>query len=65
MAAEEMITLVINGKLRDRVGGPVSILEAEAWDLALQQERVKARTQGKNIAQVIYVPGRPVNVVVK
>ena len=67
MAAEEMVTLVIqvNGKLRDRVSVPVSISEAEAKDLALQQERVKAHVQGKNIAQVIYVPGRLVNVVVK
>ncbi len=67
MAAEEMVTLVIqvNGKLRDRVSVPVSISEAEARDLALQQERVKAHVQGKNITQVIYVPGRLVNVVVK
>ncbi len=66
LVAEEHITLVIqvNGKLRDRVAVPVSITESEARELALGRERVRAHTGGKEIKNVIYVPGRLVNVVV-
>ena len=67
LVAEEQITLVIqvNGKLRDRVEVPVSITESEARELALSRERVQAHTDGKEIKDVIYVPGRLVNIVVK
>jgi len=64
---EEEITLVIqiNGKLRDRLLVPVSITEAEAKELVLERERVKAYTHGKKIDKIIYVPGRVVNVVAR
>ncbi len=67
LVAEEQITLVIqvNGKLRDRVEAPVSITESEAKELALSRERVKAHTNSKEIKDIIYVPGRLVNIVVK
>jgi len=66
LVAEEEVTLVIqvNGKLRDRVSVPVSITESEARELALSRERVRAHIDGKQIKNVIYVPGRLVNVVV-
>ena len=66
LVVEEMITLVIqvNGKLRDRVTAPASIGESEARELALTSERVRAHTDGKKIKDVIYVPGRLVNIVV-
>jgi leucyl-tRNA synthetase len=66
LVTEEMITLVIqvNGKLRDRVTAPASIGESEARELALTSERVRAHTDGKKIKDVIYVPGRLVNIVV-
>jgi leucyl-tRNA synthetase len=66
LVVEEMITLVIqvNGKLRDRVTAPASIGESEARELALASERVRAHTDGKKIKDVIYVPGRLVNIVV-
>jgi leucyl-tRNA synthetase len=62
---EEQFTLVIqvNGKLRDRVDVPVSITEAEAQELALNRERVKAHLKGKGADRIIYVPQRLVNVV--
>jgi leucyl-tRNA synthetase len=55
LAKEEEITLVIqvNGKLRDKVTVPVSITEAEAKELALSRERIKAYVQDKNIARII------------
>jgi len=67
LVAEEQIILVIqvNGKLRDRVEAPVSITESEAKELALSRERVKAHTNSKEIKDIIYVPGRLVNIVVK
>ncbi len=65
LAKEEEITLVIqvNGKLRDKVTVPVSITEAEAKELALSRERIKAYVQGNNINKIIYVPRRLVNIV--
>ena len=67
LARDEEITLVIqvNGKLRDKVTVPVSLSEAEARKLALGRERVQAYIEGKQVANVIYVPGRLVNVVVR
>jgi leucyl-tRNA synthetase len=67
LVAEEQFTLVIqvNGKLRDRVDVPVSITDSEVRELALNREKVKAYTDGKMIKDVIYVPGRLVNIVVK
>jgi leucyl-tRNA synthetase len=66
LVAEEQVTLVIqvNGKLRDRVVVPVSITESEARELALGRERVRAHIDGRDIKDIIYVPGRLVNVVV-
>jgi len=67
LVVEEQFTLVIqvNGKLRDRVEVPVSIAESEARELALNRERVKAHTGSREIRDIIYVPGRLVNIVVK
>jgi leucyl-tRNA synthetase len=67
LVVEEQFTLVIqvNGKLRDRVDVPVSIAESEARELALSRERVKAHTGSRDIRDIIYVPGRLVNIVVK
>jgi leucyl-tRNA synthetase len=67
IAREEEITLAIqvNGKLRDKLLVSASITEAEAEELALGRERVKAYTGGKVVSKVIYVPKRVVNIVVK
>jgi leucyl-tRNA synthetase len=66
LTKEEETTLVIqvNGKLRDKVLIPASISEAEAKELALGRERVKAYIDGKKLTRVIYVPTRVVNIVV-
>jgi leucyl-tRNA synthetase len=66
LANEEEITLVIqvNGKLRDKVLVPASIGEAEAKELALGRERVKAYIGGKSLSRIIYAPKRVVNIVV-
>jgi leucyl-tRNA synthetase len=67
LAKEDEITLVVqvNGKVRDRIAVPASVSESEARETALASERVKAHVEGKTVANVVYVPGRLVNVVVK
>jgi leucyl-tRNA synthetase len=67
LAREEEITLVvqINGRVRDKVVVPASITEAEAKELALGRERIKAYIDGKKLANIIYVPRRVVNIVVR
>jgi leucyl-tRNA synthetase len=67
LAREEEITLVVqvNGKLRDRLTVPASVTEDEAKKLALESEKIKPHIEGKEVAQVVYVPGRLVNLVVK
>ncbi len=67
LAKEEEVTLVIqvNGKIRDKVTVPVSITEAEARELALSSERVKTYVKDNNVARVIYVPQRLINIVIK
>ena len=67
LAAEETITLVVqvNGKVRDRIEVPAGIEEEEAMNLAMTSPRIQSHTEGKSVANTIYVPGRLVNIVVK
>jgi leucyl-tRNA synthetase len=67
LVKEEQVTLVIqvNGKVRDKLTVPVSITEDEAKELALSSERIKAYVKDGNVARIIYVPQRLVNIVVR
>jgi leucyl-tRNA synthetase len=67
LAENEEIPLVIqvNGKVRDKLMVSANISEDEAKKLALESPKVQAHIAGKSVAQVIYVPGRLVNVVVR
>ena len=67
LAKEDEITLVVqvNGKVRDRITVPASIADSDARETAMNSEKVKAHTEGKTLVNVVYVPGRLVNVVVK
>ena len=67
LTKEEEITLVVqvNGKVRDRLTVPASITEDEAKKVALASERVLTFTQGKEMVNAVYVPGRLLNLVVK
>ena len=64
---EEEITLVVqvNGKVRDRIMVPASTTEVEAKKTAVESTRVNPYLEGKQIVNIIYVPGRLVNIVVK
>ncbi|MGD8731341.1 MAG: leucine--tRNA ligase [Anaerolineales bacterium] len=66
LAAEEQITLIVqvNGKVRDRIEVPAEISEEEAKRLALDSEVAQRFMEGKDPRDVIYVPGRLVNIVV-
>jgi leucyl-tRNA synthetase len=66
LAAEEQITLIVqvNGKVRDRIEVPADISEEEAKQLALDSEVSRRFIQDKDLRDVIYVPGRLVNIVV-
>jgi leucyl-tRNA synthetase len=66
LAREEQVTMIIqvNGILRDKVLVSGSIGEAEAKELALNRERVKAHIYGKRLKTLIYVPGKVVNIVI-
>ena len=66
LAAEEEVTLVVqvNGKVRDRITVAANIAEHDARTLALGSPRIQSHTDGKAVKNVVYVPGRLVNVVV-
>ena len=67
IAAEEIITLVVqvNGKVRDRIEVPADIAEEQAKELALSSNGARRHMAGKTVREVIYVPGRLVNIVVR
>jgi len=67
LAADETITLVVqvNGRLRDRLEVQASISEAAAKEMALASGPVQPHIEGKTVANVIYVPGRLVNIVAR
>ena len=67
LAADDTITLVVqvNGRLRDRLEVPASISEEAAKELALASGPVQPHIEGKAVANVIYVPGRLVNIVAR
>jgi leucyl-tRNA synthetase len=65
-ARDEEITLVlqINGKVRDRISMPANLDAEAAKAAALANETVQRHLDGREPRQVIYVPGRLVNIVV-
>jgi leucyl-tRNA synthetase len=66
LASEDELTLVVqvNGRLRDRITVPASIGDADARERALESPKVQSHIDGKTVRNVVYVPGRLVNVVV-
>ncbi|MBI2842877.1 MAG: leucine--tRNA ligase, partial [Armatimonadetes bacterium] len=66
VAKAEEITIVVqvNGKVRDRLIVPADTDAKEIERLALESEKVKSQLDGKEVRNVVVVPGRLVNVVV-
>lgn len=67
LAKTSSITLVIqiNGKVRDKIDVSESLSQDEMKEIALQSEKTKEFTQGKEIVKIIVVPKKLVNIVVK
>ena len=67
LAADEQVTLVVqvNGKVRDKITVAVGLQEEEASTVAMASLRVQAHIAGRKVLQMVYVPGRLVNVVVE
>ncbi len=67
LTVEDEITLVvqINGKVRDKLAVPASITEDRAKEIVLASDKVKGALDGKQVTQVIYVPGRLINLVIR
>ena len=63
-AAEVTLVVQVNGKVRDRITVAANIAEDDARTLALGSPRIQSHTDGKAVKNVVYVPGRLVNVVV-
>ena len=61
---EVEIPVQVNGKVRARIKVPFGADEETAKKLALENERVKGYTKGKEIRKVIYVPNKLINIVV-
>jgi leucyl-tRNA synthetase len=59
------IPVQVNGKLVNVVKVPAGSDEAAIKAIALADEKVKARVEGKTVVKVIVVPGKLVNLVVK
>ncbi|MGI6721914.1 MAG: leucine--tRNA ligase [Anaerovoracaceae bacterium] len=59
------IAVQINGKVKDKVEIASSADKAAMEKAALASEKIRELTEGKNVAKVIAVPGKLVNIVVK
>lgn len=67
LAKTSSITLVvqINGKLKDKIEVDAETPKDELEKIALNSDKIKELTNGKQIVKVIVVPGKLVNIVVK
>jgi leucyl-tRNA synthetase len=63
-AAEIVVPVQVNGKLRARVTAPVGASEEQLRELALADPAVRAHTDGKTIRKVVVAKGPLVSVVV-
>jgi leucyl-tRNA synthetase len=67
MLSTETFELVcqVNGRVRDRVIAPTGAAQAELERLCLQARGVQAHVDGQEIAKVVVVPDKLVNIVVR
>lgn len=64
MKKEEIEMVVqVNGKIRERLMVSPDITEDEIKETALESEKVKVFTQGKEIKKIIFVPEKLINIV--
>jgi leucyl-tRNA synthetase len=65
LAASVAFTVVVqvNGKVRDKLTLSAGVAKAEVETLALNSERVRRWIDGASISNVVYVPGKLLNIV--
>ena len=63
--AEVEIVVQINGKIKDKISIPAGTSKEDLEKIAIENEKIKELTEGKQIVKVIAVPNKLVNVVVK
>ena len=63
--SEIEIVVMVNGKLRDKFRAAPGTDEAQLKEMALRTEGYKKFTEGKQVAKVVVVPNKLVNVVAK
>jgi leucyl-tRNA synthetase len=59
------IPVQVNGRVRDRIEMPADASEADVRALAEAQPRIAEQLIGHDIARVVYVPGRLLNIVLR
>ena len=64
-AWRELAAVQVNGRVRDRVSVPADASEEAVREAALASERVAEHLDGHEVARVVYVPGRLLNIVLK
>jgi leucyl-tRNA synthetase len=66
LAEDEQVTVVVqvNGKVRDRLSVPADATREQVEAMAMASEKVASQINGATVRNVVYVPGRLVNIVV-
>jgi leucyl-tRNA synthetase len=66
LTADEQVTVVVqvNGKVRDRLSVPADATREQVEAVAMASDKVAALLDGAAVRNVVYVPGRLVNIVV-
>ena len=59
------IVVQINGKIKEKMNIAGDLSREEMQKVAMEDEKVKALTEGKNVVKVIAVPNKLINIVVK
>jgi leucyl-tRNA synthetase len=62
---EAEVVVQVNGKLRGRIYAPFGTVKEELERRALADEKVRPHLDGKQVAKVIIVPDKIVNIVVR
>ncbi len=63
-AAEMLIVVQINGKLRSKITVPADATDKELEDISLKDFRIRDFIEGKQVRKVIVVPKKLINIVV-
>lgn len=59
------IVVQVNGKIKEKINIPGDLSREEMEKIAMEDEKVKGLTEGKNVVKVIAVPNKLLNIVIK